>query len=199
MKKSQVKFETLFKTDGVLENTACLNYSSDPDRMYADSYREAADFLSQNVNSSLQRIDLFVYPVLFLYRHHLELLLKLIIKKGKILLDEKQENTKHHKLNKLWFITKDIIGKIWEDAYDSPSFKLIEQIIHDYVQVDGRGVNFRYSPDYDCHLNHVKNMSLKHLAKNINEASDILYGIETAISYYLEAKYEMRAEQISLI
>ncbi|HHS8916416.1 TPA: hypothetical protein ACTVMT_005267, partial [Escherichia coli] len=46
---------------------------------YTEGYRRAADILINHIDESGRDQDFLVYPVLFLYRHHLELLIKQII------------------------------------------------------------------------------------------------------------------------
>jgi len=71
----------VFRKGNDWQNNACLNFN-DPQYSYSLGYREAANFLAINAADHHMQ-DLFIYPIAFLYRHHLELQLKLIIETGK--------------------------------------------------------------------------------------------------------------------
>jgi hypothetical protein len=47
---------------------------------YTIGYKEAADILVGHVESTGRRADKLGYPILFLYRHHLELVVKSLIR-----------------------------------------------------------------------------------------------------------------------
>jgi len=69
-------------------NTALLNEmqgAHDPWR-YAEGYKRAAGILVRHVQEDRFGKDLLVYPIIFLYRHHLELALKRIIRRSPKLL-----------------------------------------------------------------------------------------------------------------
>ena len=79
----------LFRTSEDSNNNACINFRLDPHSTYALGYKEAAQFLARNA-ANVSSQDFFVYPIAFLYRHHLELQLKWIIKLGCDFLDHNE-------------------------------------------------------------------------------------------------------------
>ncbi|MCZ5484310.1 hypothetical protein O5584_24240 [Escherichia coli] len=73
---------------------------------YTEGYRRAADILINHIDESGRDQDFLVYPVLFLYRHHLELLIKQIIGLALALAedpDKHQYKKDDHNLNNLWY------------------------------------------------------------------------------------------------
>ena len=73
------KGDRLFRDDlSDYHNNACLSLGGDP-FPYAEGYRRAAEILVHYVNDNGQDQDFLVFPILFLYRHHLELAMKRII------------------------------------------------------------------------------------------------------------------------
>lgn len=72
---------------------------------YAIQYKRAADRLIQTINSLLDR-ETCVLPIMFLYRHYIELQLKSILE------DEGNENPNIYQLNALWKQVKPILERI---------------------------------------------------------------------------------------
>jgi hypothetical protein len=70
------KGNQLFKSDADWINNACLNFKEDQLNLYAIGYKRAAELLLEHVKNSGRDQDTLVYPIIFLYRHYLELRLK---------------------------------------------------------------------------------------------------------------------------
>src|SRR5258708_3860719 len=68
----------------------------------SQGYREAAEWLFEDVRRERRSPDFAVYPIAFLWRHHIELTLKNIIANGKRLHNEKPEFDAVHGLLGLW-------------------------------------------------------------------------------------------------
>lgn len=186
-----MEFDTLFKPDSDWHNNACLNFTHDSTYGYVEGYKRAANELVLRINETGQNQDVFVYPIVFLYRHHLELLLKVIIDTGRRLLDEGTGFPTHHKLNNLWPLAKGIIKKVWS-AGDPKEFAFVEHIINEISLVDPGSMSFRYPKDKEgkSSLPNITHINTRHLCEMINKASDLLVGVKMAIDQYLEHKYE---------
>ena len=81
---------------------ACLNWSRDPKLIYSEGYKMAAELLIRSIEERKGFPDFLVYPVCQLYRQHLELKLKEILRYLKDLGHYKQGIPKTHRLQKLW-------------------------------------------------------------------------------------------------
>src|SRR6266849_9877987 len=69
-------------------NNACLNVMHGYDQIgYTEGYRRGARLLVEYVAENARDQDYLVYPIIFLYRHHIELALKNIIVRGPYLID----------------------------------------------------------------------------------------------------------------
>jgi hypothetical protein len=73
------KYDKLFKGDADWWHNACLNFSLDMGIGYVYGYKKAADILVEYIKDTKTNQDYLVYPIVFLYRHHLELIIKEII------------------------------------------------------------------------------------------------------------------------
>ena len=69
--------DVLFRSDEEnLSANACVNWVGSPEELYSEGYLMAARSLAQQVCTTHDDQDFLVYPVVYLYRHHIELLLK---------------------------------------------------------------------------------------------------------------------------
>lgn len=185
------KFDSLFKHDSDWHNNACLNFTNDPTIGYVEGYKLAADELVIRINETGRNQDYFIFPIVFLYRHHLELLLKVIIDTGRQLLDEGDGYPKHHKIGELWPLVKGIIRKVWTNG-DPEEFDLVEHVIQEMALVDPDSMAFRYPKDKsgNKHVPNLTHVNTRHLGEMIDKVSGFLGGVELGINQYLEFKYE---------
>lgn len=122
---------------------------------YAEQYMLAADKLIQTIDHPLIR-EGYVLPIIFLYRHYVELQLK-----GLILLSNEQSGNplpleklmkelKTHNLDKLWKITKPILERTFK-RHESKSMlaemEPAEEYINEFKAVDAISESFRYPFD----------------------------------------------------
>ena len=125
-------------------NNACVNWFHDPLELYATAYKEAAEKLVKDVITSRRQRDTLVYPIVFLYRHYIELRLKEIIRAGRKFLDEPGDFPKHHRVDELWPFAKGIIERVFENAEDKPDFEFVEHILAEFSRYDPESFSFRY-------------------------------------------------------
>jgi hypothetical protein len=71
---------------------------------YTTSYKEAADLLVAHVEETGWRAEKLRFPILFLYRQHLELVVKGLIRMCCEVLGRDRDFPRHHDLQKLWQI-----------------------------------------------------------------------------------------------
>src|SRR5262249_34936851 len=86
-------------------NNACLGWGGQ--HCYTEGYRRGAQRLVEYVVKTHFDQDYLVYPIIFLYRHHVELALKGIILEtaniiGHPLTHEEKKNLGKHRLDLLW-------------------------------------------------------------------------------------------------
>ena len=85
-----------------------------------------------------------IYPILFNYRHGIELAMKWIIVQYGRYSTVKIGEIEHHDLWQLWELCKQIIIEV---GYESESIADIEQVIKDFHDLDKSALAFRYSRD----------------------------------------------------
>ena len=74
------------------KNNACLRDGDE--YAYREGYRRGAQLLVQAVGESARDQDFLVYPIVFLYRHHIELVLKRVIKQAPYLIERELTKAK---------------------------------------------------------------------------------------------------------
>ena len=147
MKKGKTLEPGLLASDSDWHNNACLNYMPDHGTAYTEGYRRAADILINHIDESGRDQDFLVYPVLFLYRHHLELLIKQIIGLALALAedpDKHQYKKDDHNLNNLWPLAQKLILEV-DDSYRPSDFKIVKEVVKALHQADERATDFRYA------------------------------------------------------
>jgi hypothetical protein len=127
------------------------NLTSDEKRhVYRVGYRKAADALVlRMLHEELPEIERagLIYPIMFLYRHCIEITLKDLLELGSITKIMKENETLGHDLMKIWSnslaLTEAVQGKKMRDDFDD-SFGPLISAMH---AADPKGDGFRYSLD----------------------------------------------------
>ncbi len=107
----------------------------------ADGYREAADILVENAMADRFLSHRLVYPVLFCYRHFIELSLKYVISEYGHLAGE-PPNSKNHELEVLWPTFRKILTYC-EDG-DRVALNAVEVVVAEFAKIDAGSFTFRY-------------------------------------------------------
>lgn len=112
-----------------------------------DGYMQAGAMLVEECQSNERapRHEL-VYPILFCYRHGLELAIKWIINRYGRYTDISAEDYAHHNLWQLWKVCKKIIIDVGSDG-GMESLMAVEQVVKDFHDLDEGSFSFRYSMD----------------------------------------------------
>lgn len=110
--------------------------------IYADGFKRAAQLLISSVQSTYE-INTVVFPILFLCRHHIELMLKEIIGYGLYLNEEVRPPPGGHDLQNLWKEAKAYIRKEISDVSTDES-ENIEHLILEIHALDATSEGSRY-------------------------------------------------------
>lgn len=96
--------------------------------------------------SSPDRSDcqLLVYPILFCYRHGLELAIKWIIGRYGKYARIPEADYGHHDLLKLWIVCRKVILEVGSDG-ETEALLAVEQVVKDFHELDKGSFSFRYS------------------------------------------------------
>jgi hypothetical protein len=119
----------------------------DPDWIiaYALSFKESADIVVSQVELGSASPDEVNYPVVSLYKHYLELMLKGLIRVGRSLTNEPAGFPKTHQLKRLWAEFRPLIEKLHPTG-DKLHTDTVEQCILEMDAIDG-GRASRYGED----------------------------------------------------
>jgi hypothetical protein len=133
---------------------ACVNYSHRAEWLYSDGYRTAARSLAEEVCESGREQDSLVYPIVYLYRHHSELVLKGITVIASALLDRQLTEAEvdalgRHGLKELWTNLRPLLNPVCElvgnAMFPAEDLDGIESYIQQIHEHDPDGQRFRYA------------------------------------------------------
>ena len=166
------------------------------DGTYVVGFQRAADMIVDAAQSDDLNPDDLFFPVAYLYRHHLELMLKELVRLG-IRIGAIQTSADcpaqpcpccghiakapkdallEHNLLRLWNSAKDLIKQVWPDSPYS-ELKFVEHVILEFHKIDPSGQAFRFARDKNgaLHLqNAPKCVDLANLKARMNAVSSFL-------------------------
>jgi hypothetical protein len=108
-----------------------------------EGYKEAADLLAEAAASYRPHRDRLLYPVVFCYRHYLELALKYVITTHGQLAGV-SPNTEDHDLDKLWPDVRRIIESVDPDNANGPDVEVMQRCVAEFAKIDPGSFTFRY-------------------------------------------------------
>jgi hypothetical protein len=125
---------------------ACVPWDDRLAGVYAEGYRMGALRLVQQLG---QDQDFLIYPVVFLYRHYLELRLKEIIALGERLAGTNRPVRPTHDLRKLWGRAETHLRREYKDCPDHADFladlAAARRLIEQFAELDPGATTFRYA------------------------------------------------------
>lgn len=174
-----------------MKQLACLNFKSDMSWGYIEGYRRAAALVAQQMLDGID-LDYLVYPLGYLYRHHVELQLKFLLDRSGTLLDEVEPPAKGHVLERLW---RKLRSKL-QQLQDSEEFlDEIEAGIAGLVSLDNSGQEFRYSRtnSEQTSLEKLTHLDIEKFHSNCELLCENLQAVHESLNVALETKkdYEL--------
>ncbi|MCL1119092.1 hypothetical protein N7V09_18820 [Shewanella seohaensis] len=176
--------------------SACLNWYNDPTELYIVGYKKAADSLVDSIANRKGSADSLIFPIVFLYRHYVEIRLKSLLHDGNRLLDREHKQKSEHQLSKLWPKVRSILDELWPNE-EGEDLKAMDSLIAQFEEVDPRSTTFRYPKDFDGNNSlklDVPRVNLRNLAEVVGAMSIILEGAAGAISDYQGYKNGMQSD-----
>ena len=170
---------------------ACLNYGADSWFAYADGYRRAAELVTDYVRGRHTDQDILIFPVLFLWRHHLEVKLKAIARKAARLLGEDWAPTADHDLSQLFAPACLLLERCFDQfGQKLPRADLarVRTALARFKTIDARAMTFRYPEDLlnTKHLEGVTHINFDVVANHMTQLSDVLENMESALYAFEE-------------
>jgi len=180
-------------------NRALLGYSREvPWWAYAAGYKEAADRLVVGIDAGQHGQDMLVFPILFLYRHYLELSIKTQIRECQVLqgierpVKPKSEAQRilaaqGHDLAGLWAYLQQLVPGVYPDLPVSVVNE-IDRVVSAFARLDPRGDEARYPlTRFDERtLRDLREINLRHLAEDIERADAGFTRIGGGIDWEIE-------------
>jgi hypothetical protein len=172
---------------------ACLNFAPTSWQWYAyaKGYKLAADLAVEHVAKTRQDQDIVIYPVVFLYRHYVELMFKSLIYDLGTLLRRPVKVPEHHDLHKIWQRCLPLLL----DAVPSTTrgdAEAVGQYVEQFCKVDRASTAFRYPQDKAGGPS-LPGLTHVNLA-NLREVIDRLYTFLDAASCAVGAGLDAMAE-----
>lgn len=191
--------EMLFKEETDLNFGAWLNNPTDKFFLYSDGYKKAGKKLLEMCKEEPYFINSLVYPLIFNYRHFIELRLKELLILGYELNDMNKDFKDTHSITSLWNSYRQDILKTIQDV--SPEIQLnIEKLLNQFQAKDPKSMNFRYPVTKGINREDSLNRTTIDL-KNFEEVMNkIIYFFEwnfDILSNYTHLKHEMISEMYS--
>lgn len=198
-----MKEDVLFGPGDDYSRNACIA-QWDADWAYSTGFRRAAGRLAADVCETAANQDTLIYPIVYLYRHHAELVLKAIIISASKLLDraltaQDLDALGQHGLWKLWQTARPLLNPVCDRANNPPfpvaDLEGIDSYIRQIHAHDPDGQRFRYAttkakgaPSLSPHL---KLINVRIFAISMEKLADYLEGIEGWFAHLEGAKAEV--------
>jgi len=175
------------------------------DSFYALAFKEAGDKIIKELSRGKngQQPDMYFMPIAYLYRHSLELAMKVIVGLGirlEIIEEDKKLSSvlKKHDLHELWKYVRKIVSTCWPEE-SQKQIEAAEQIVCEFHKIDVSGQNLRYSKELSGNSSVAKlpeSVELTHLQDVFSAIYNFLEGCEAGLNNAIETKNEMLRESI---
>jgi hypothetical protein len=206
------KSDVLFGSGTDWQANACVNGIDDL-AAYQNGYRRAALHLAEYVCDAGRGQDFLVYPIVYLYRHHIELTLKSIISVACFVVDytltEKDLDTLgRHDLAKLWNLARPLLNPTCElggsPALPPDDLEGIDSYILQLHKLDPDGQRFHYAttkskgrkakrlPSLHPDLKHI---NIRNFAIALEKLADYLDALDMWFGDLVDAKIEFQATE----
>lgn len=195
---------------------ACISHWHDVNYPYKNGFRMAACRLALDVCETHSSQDTLVYPILYLYRHHLELVLKDVFRTIANILDHQiseEEETKlgRHDLVPLWELIAPLLGPLCRAAggMDIPPEDVegVRSYFGQLKEHDPDGQRFRYATikvrppkKSNLPLRHERSIkeelrlvNVRVFAGHMEQLADYLDGLESWAANLLQMKFDMES------
>lgn len=185
--------DNLFSATGDWWNTACLNWYQDGWSLYADGYRNSADALVGVVTTAGRNQDTFVYPIVFLYRQYLELMLKDLIRQCRSLQDTPGSLRLVHRIDQLWAECRGFLAQISPGEAEG-ELEQVGRLILEFHAHDPASTAFRYpeTKEGQPSLPDLKRVDLGNLMTVMAKIHNLLDAASSQLGEFLKLKAEMR-------
>jgi len=154
---------------------------------HVEGYKRAADLVWAQIeeNPRLAGIDYLVYPMVFLYRHYVELSIKDIISLGNYLEHEPATFPAKHGLKELWKVARDLIERIGPGC-TTETLDAMTELISQLDAIDPESFAFRYpmTKKWTPSLSGLGNLNLELLHEGMEKMASFFEGAHSMFTEY---------------
>lgn len=165
--------------------------------LYSEGYKDAGEKLYEYIIANTFYQNTLVYPLIFNYRHCIELKLKELIIMGNKYLHKHNDFADIHNLNSLWEKYKCDILPLISSTIEPKIIKNVDRIIAQFTQEDPDSMHFRYpvsvAPHRTPHISR-NTLDLKNFKKVIDKLIYFLDWQWDMISHYQDLQDELISE-----
>lgn len=190
----------LFKSESDWWHNACLHFTNNEWDIYALGYKEVADnFISHIIANDeiASTLDTVIFPIIFLYRHYLELRFKQILILCNTITNQEAAILPSHNLKLLWNSSKSELTKVISN-FDvlSHDMKHIDEIVNEFSLIDSTSTSFRYPIDTkgNKNLETVSHINFRTICEKMDQL--VLEGIVDMLYDYIDALGEEMLENL---
>ena len=204
LKSGDILFRSVSFGEGDWEANALVRKADE--YAYTEGYRLAGRIIADYVIQSRWEADFLIYPVIFLYRHNVELQLKGLIEKGTALVEQELSAAdrallgKSHSLDELWKRFKPVLQKAGQGivAITPEEIEGLDWYVSELHNFDPKSFSGRYalkrdgSPYIDSGQYPAINIGA--LAESMERLTSTLFGLARIVEEALDLKHEMEAD-----
>lgn len=146
---AHVEYAPFIVSTGTMHQMACVNYMPDSDSkwsLYAQGHLVAARAVADHALRNRQDLDVAVFPLGLLYRHHIELVLKQIAVAANRLLARDEKFLQSHKIGLLWERCSAAYRRVYGKE---PELSRYDETVEALHRLDPNGMTFRYPVGLD--------------------------------------------------
>ncbi len=140
---------SLFRPGKNFHLNACVGVNGGPYDLhdYANGYFDSGEILIERIRENESRVDILVYPLVFTYRHALELSIKYLAERLPPLFGVSVKIESTHNLTDNWDKVRVFMERfleVSEDESGKEHIQMVDQVVKDFVQIDPFGQTFRF-------------------------------------------------------
>lgn len=181
---------------------ACIQHWGEVDHAYKAGFRRAAFQLTERMCEQPVNQDSIVYPIVYLYRHHVELMLKDIFRLAADLLEEsitgsQEKHLGRHDLAQLWGMVRPMLDPVCKlvgsDPLPSADLDGIDAYMRQLNVYDPRGESFRYARSRDATRtlgSDLVHINIRSFAIHMEKLADYLGGLENWLAMLIDGRNE---------
>lgn len=185
------KEDILFRSVSSAESDACETNGGigrATEYTYAEGYRRAGRILADYLRQNTFEADFLIFPLVFLYRHHVELQLKRLIPiasslAGQVPTPNDRDQMGKHQLDRLWEILEPLLRELATKGFfiTADDIEALDSYIRQIHSIDKGSFSFRYlasktgQPSIDNHKHPYINGSVA--AEGLEKLANYLFGL----------------------